>query len=226
MEKPHNLENADKLFRHLSIGNSGEERLLVARALISAKERKIKNLEHDAHHDPLTGVLNRRGLDNQLEIMTRENHSPEALLYIDLTNFKAVNDNFGYEEGDKALISMTELLKSTIRKKDKLARIGGDEFIVILGDETKDLEENTDIGHRDIDGAESDTKIIYAKARIGNEMKDFLDENDHLKKVGFDLAVGGVVWKPGSVYEELRPIAERFSKEAKAVQHKANGSYR
>lgn len=200
----------------------------MSKLAVDSELKRIENerLKHDAHHDSLTGVLNRRGLDDQLDIMTRENHSPEALLYIDLTNFKAVNDNFGYEEGDNALISMTELLKSTIRKKDKLARIGGDEFIVILGDETKELEKNTDIGHRDIDGIDSDTKIIYAKARIGNEIKEFLDKNDHLKKVGFDLAVGGVVWKPGSTYEELRPIAERFSKEAKAIQHEANGSYR
>ena len=214
MEKLNNLKNQNKQFKPLPLNNIGGNII---------RDAIIERLKHDAHHDPLTGVLNRRGLDNQLAIMTREKHSPEALLYIDLTNFKAVNDNFGYEEGDEALLSMTELLKSTIRKEDRLARIGGDEFIIILGDETTELEENTDIGHRDVDGIDSDTKIIYAKTRIGNEMKKFLDENDHLKKVGFDLAVGGVVWKPGSTYEELRPIAEKLTKEVKAVQHKASG---
>ena len=104
MEKLHYLENENKSFRHLSVGNPEEERLLVARALNSAKERKIREqerkireLEHDAHHDPLTGVLDQRGLDNQLEIMTREKYSPEGLLFIDLTNFKAVNDGFSHQ---------------------------------------------------------------------------------------------------------------------------------
>ena len=121
---------------------------------------------------------------------------------------------------------MTELLKSTIRKNDKIARIGGDEFIIILGDETSELEYNTDLGNRDIDGIDPDTKILYAKSRIENEMKDFLDQNDHLKKVGFDLAVGGVVWKPGDTYEKLSELAEEEMTKYKAGQHEASGRYR
>ena len=193
-----------------------------------AVDSELKRIENERlKRDHLTGALNRDGLDEQLKQMTIEKHSPEGLLFIDLTNFKAVNDKLSYKDGDQALISMTKLLQSVIREGDILARVGGDEFVVILKDETTELEKDTDMGHRDIEPIEPETKIDYAKARIRDEMKDFHKKNDYLKQFGFDLAVGGVVWEQGDTYEKLRPIAEEDAKKAKAIQHKANGgSYR
>ena len=186
-------------------------KLAVDSELIRIENERLK-------HDHLTGALNRAGLDEHLEQMTLEGHSPEGLLFIDLTNFKAVNDKISHEEGDRTLVSMTKLLRSVIREGDILARIGGDEFVVILKDETIELEENTDMGHRDVDGIDSGAKIIYAKSRIENEMKEFLDQND--------LAVGGVVWKPGDTYEKLSKIAEEEMTKYKSNQHLVGGKYR
>jgi diguanylate cyclase (GGDEF)-like protein len=198
---------------------------IVVPALLASQRKKIEALTHDAHHDPLTNLLNRRGLDATLEDMKLKKHDPEALLVIDLTNFKAINDTYGYQRGDDVLCDMAELLRSVTRKKDTLARVGGDEFIIVLGDEDHNLEDEKH-GQRDIDPIDPDVKIQYAQTRIANEIKEFLEKNPDLKCIKFDLAVGGAMWYPGATYETLSKDAEHYMKVAKSTQHKVNGAYR
>ncbi|MGD9386111.1 MAG: diguanylate cyclase [Thioalkalispiraceae bacterium] len=93
------------------------------------------DLEYHANHDPLTGLANRR-LFNELLIQSihtakRDNVSC-AMLYIDLDDFKEINDNFGHHEGDQLLRAIANRLMDCVRESDIVARIGGDEFIVIL----------------------------------------------------------------------------------------------
>jgi diguanylate cyclase (GGDEF)-like protein len=93
------------------------------------------DLEFSANHDSLTGLANRR-LFNELLIQTihsvkRENISC-AMLYIDLDDFKNVNDLYGHKAGDQFLITIAERIKSSVRESDTTARVGGDEFIVLL----------------------------------------------------------------------------------------------
>lgn len=213
---------------------------LVVAALINAKNKRISELveqneqlieqkkqhQHDSYHDPLTGVLNRRGLDAKLEEMARLAGKPEALLMVDLTNFKAINDHFGYEAGDQAIRDMTTLLQSVIRQKDTLARIGGDEFVIILGDENAERETESSEGSRELDGIDPAVKIDYAKLRIAGEIRDFLCTHQQLHNIGFDLAVGGVVWRAGDDYETLTKRAEHDMKIAKEIQHRSNGKHR
>ncbi|MBF0495003.1 MAG: GGDEF domain-containing response regulator [Deltaproteobacteria bacterium] len=84
--------------------------------------------------DPLTGLYNRRGLETvapqQLKIADRLNKKM-FLVFIDLDNFKWINDSLGHKAGDTALINTTESLKKVFRESDIIARIGGDEFVVI-----------------------------------------------------------------------------------------------
>ncbi|MGY6274633.1 GGDEF domain-containing protein [Methylomonas sp. MgM2] len=92
--------------------------------------------EHEAARiDPLTGLLNSRALDEQaralIALCRRENLSI-ALAYIDLDNFKAVNDDEGHQRGDEILKIIADIMKSTFRASDLIARVGGDEFAVIL----------------------------------------------------------------------------------------------
>lgn len=93
-----------------------------------------QKLAHQAAHDPLTGLLNRlefeRRLANALP-SAREDH-PHALLYLDLDQFKVVNDTCGHPAGDELLRQVTALFQSKIRSRDTLARLGGDEFGLIL----------------------------------------------------------------------------------------------
>ena len=87
--------------------------------------------------DPLTGLRNRRGFmtlaDQQIKVATRTNKKM-SLLFIDIDGLKRINDTWGHEEGDRALVSAATILKQTFRESDILARIGGDEFAVLAVD--------------------------------------------------------------------------------------------
>ena len=88
-----------------------------------------------ALHDPLTGLANRRLFNAQLEhaINTTNRHGdPFAILFIDLDKFKPVNDTYGHDAGDIVLSTIAERLKEVTRDSDHIARVGGDEFIMIL----------------------------------------------------------------------------------------------
>lgn len=90
-----------------------------------------------AHLDPLTGVLNRRSLFGRLEQEfkhAQRTKTKVALIFIDLDGFKQVNDLYGHDAGDKALVHIADSLKRSVRDSDSLLRIGGDEFVLIAPD--------------------------------------------------------------------------------------------
>jgi diguanylate cyclase (GGDEF)-like protein len=92
-------------------------------------------LEALALEDPLTGLLNRRGFMRDLSraIAYRARYGPPAVLMLaDLDCFKAINDTYGHEVGDRALAHLAALVRGNIRASDSLGRIGGDEFALIL----------------------------------------------------------------------------------------------
>lgn len=87
-------------------------------------------LEHAATHDPLTGLANRASFGSAVAAATRA--LPSALLFIDLDRFKPVNDALGHAAGDAVLVAVGKRIRSVIRSTDFAARIGGDEFVVLL----------------------------------------------------------------------------------------------
>ena len=91
------------------------------------------SLRHQAEHDPLTGLINRGAFD-QLKDHFSAIQSPLALLIIDVDKFKLINDGYGHEAGDHVLKKVASLLADSFRSTDYPARIGGDEFAVILTD--------------------------------------------------------------------------------------------
>ncbi len=98
-------------------------------------ESENAKLAHRASHDTLTAMPNRAAFDEQLarRIQSMDERTDRfALLFIDADNFKAANDNFGHATGDAVLIALSARIKETLRKGDFAARIGGDEFIVII----------------------------------------------------------------------------------------------
>ncbi len=106
--------------------------------IFEVKNANEAMLRYQAEHDPLTGIVNRGGFD-QLKTMFRMNQIPMGFLIIDVDKFKLVNDGYGHEVGDQVLKKVAKLLKEGFRATDYPARIGGDEFAVILPNMTADL---------------------------------------------------------------------------------------
>jgi diguanylate cyclase (GGDEF)-like protein/PAS domain S-box-containing protein len=100
-----------------------------------ALQESVALLRHHAHHDVLTGLPNRLMFEEKLRatVATADRHArPFAVLFLDLDGFKAINDDFGHAAGDVVLIEVARRLRRSLRASDTLARIHGDEFVVIL----------------------------------------------------------------------------------------------
>jgi diguanylate cyclase (GGDEF)-like protein/PAS domain S-box-containing protein len=107
---------------------------------ISRERRLHRALHYQASHDALTGLINRREFENRLAMAVEgvrlDERARHALLYLDLDQFKLVNDTCGHAAGDQLLKQLTGVLQSQIRGADMLARLGGDEFGILLQDIT------------------------------------------------------------------------------------------
>lgn len=102
---------------------------------VSRTRELSRKLSYQASHDALTNVINRRAFEIQLAKVikrARDSNEQHALLYLDLDQFKVVNDTCGHDAGDQLLIQITSLLQSKLGKSDTLARLGGDEFGILL----------------------------------------------------------------------------------------------
>jgi len=118
----------------------------IAATFIDVTDRKAKErqMETIAWSDPLTGVLNRRGFER--DATQRLSDSPDdatgALLFIDLNEFKQINDRCGHEIGDQLLTIAAQRLRNSLRSCDIIGRPGGDEFVALVPDVTSDIAES------------------------------------------------------------------------------------
>ena len=118
-----------------SESESGNSILLVCEDITEAYTLS-EQLKYQAKHDALTGLVNRYEFERRLQDLlneSRRNRSSHALLYMDLDQFKVINDTCGHDAGDELLRQLARLLKKYITDNDTLARLGGDEFAVLLG---------------------------------------------------------------------------------------------
>jgi diguanylate cyclase (GGDEF)-like protein len=102
---------------------------------VAQLQERVEQLDQLAHQDTLVNLPNRRGFMRALErFIDRASRYAEhsALLYVDLDGLKMINDSFGHNAGDKALIEVAAMLVGGVRKSDVVARIGGDEFGILL----------------------------------------------------------------------------------------------
>ena len=119
-----------------------EQRFIVLSRDITERKKVEDEVMNLAFYDPLTQLPNRRLLRDRLEqamAASRRNEKFGALLFIDLDNFKTLNDTRGHDTGDQLLVQAAQRLTACVRKTDTTARLGGDEFVVILEDLSRDM---------------------------------------------------------------------------------------
>jgi len=108
------------------------------KSLLAQKISQEKQLKKLALYDQLTQCANRNLLADRVSYQinnANRNNSQFSLIYFDLDRFKPINDNYGHQCGDNVLIEIAKKVKSIVRKTDTLARIGGDEFVIVLNTE-------------------------------------------------------------------------------------------
>ena len=105
------------------------------RGQVAQLQERVEQLDRLAHQDSLIDLPNRRGFLRELErLIARVSRygAKAAMLYVDVDGLKVINDTFGHRAGDQALIQVADLLATGVRKSDVVARIGGDEFGILL----------------------------------------------------------------------------------------------
>lgn len=126
---------------------------LIARQV--ERDLMIERLQHEqielkqsAHTDPLTGLLNRRGLTSQVIELQQSASRPLHVAYIDLDGFKAINDAYGHDEGDRFLIEIASALQQHLPERVIISRVGGDEFVVVSEATSDDTNASEVICHK------------------------------------------------------------------------------
>lgn len=148
-ELVHNADGQMRLYQthKFSIPRAGQSALIGGIALdITEHKQMEEQVREQSLHDALTKLPNRRLLNDRLsQAMASSKRSGcyDALLFLDLDNFKPLNDSHGHEVGDLLLIEVADRLKNCVRRSDTVARFGGDEFVVILSELSEHREESS-----------------------------------------------------------------------------------
>ncbi len=147
---------------------------------IATRRQAEEQLRYLATHDALTGLPNRTLLKDRLEyeIASVQRHENMfALIFVDLDGFKSVNDTHGHDAGDELLVWVAGLLRECVRSTDTIARIGGDEFVLIITDvESRDAASFT--AGKIIERISEDIKVAGATVNIGASLGIALCPND------------------------------------------------
>lgn len=132
----------------VSVVRVGADTMVVFLRDITDRKRAASEIHNLAFYDTLTGLPNRRLLIDRLEQVlarSRQHNCYNAVMFLDLDNFKTLNDTRGHSQGDRLLMEVANRLKGTLRRDDTVARHGGDEFVIIVENLCQQLEHATDI---------------------------------------------------------------------------------
>ena len=164
---------------------------------ITPRKALERQLEQAASHDPLTGALNRAGIEPQLEASLagaqRQDH-PLAVAMLDIDHFKKVNDNHGHAIGDAVLKELVAHLGARLRKSDSLARWGGEEFLILLP-------------HTDREGA----------VRLAEELRREIATAQFVHREPLSISLGVATSREGDSVESLLRRADHRLYQAKAM---------
>ena len=160
------------------------EEISLLRGKVARLQERVEQLDQLAHQDSLIDLPNRRGFMRELErLIARVDRYGinAAMLFVDLDGLKMINDSFGHRAGDEALIQVANLLASGVRHSDVVARIGGDEFGILLESSDEDAAHETASRLiNQISGCEfkHDGEELPLSVAIGVGMIDSLDTPD------------------------------------------------
>jgi diguanylate cyclase (GGDEF)-like protein len=173
---------------------------------VQTLEAREDELEYQAFHDPLTGLANRSLFRDRLQHATARRAGEVAVVFVDLDDFKTVNDTMGHEVGDRLLILVAERLSTCVRAGDTVARLGGDEFAVLIDDGGN--EAATELAGRVLEALEApfdlEGREFRARASIGVVTGNGLSSADELLQDA-DLAMYAAKGSGGSRVEAFDP---------------------
>lgn len=112
--------------------------LSIARDMSQRKEQQ-KKIRHMTFHDQLTGLYNRHYLEEEMQRLNTKRQHPISIIIADVNNLKIVNDTYGHQKGDQLLKNIAQIIKDSCREEEIIARIGGDEFIILLPQTSKNI---------------------------------------------------------------------------------------
>ncbi|CDT54375.1 diguanylate cyclase domain-containing protein [Vibrio crassostreae] len=142
--------------------------------------KEMERLEHLAHHDALTGLANRAQLYKVMDdVVTSSHYSNQhfAVIYLDLDGFKEVNDNYGHDAGDEILKEVSNRLLSQVRAGDLVARLSGDEFVLIIKQTNKILLAKLAERLLELIGQEVKQRSLHVGASLGIHLVDGLERD-------------------------------------------------
>lgn len=158
---------------------------------ITENKIKEKEIQYLSFHDEMTGLYNRRYFENEIQRLDSSRKLPITIMVADLDNLKYVNDNFGHQAGDNYIIRAAEMISDSIRDEDIAARIGGDEFALILPD-------------TDSSGAQK----IYE--RIKEKQNKYLKKNDVIDIFSISIGYSVKVKKELSLAEIFKAADQKM----------------
>ena len=125
-----NVKKEEEFYEVRLVPNANNEVVAIVRD-ITLETKSRNNIEYLSYHDQLTGVFNRRFFEAEIERLDNKRNFPLCLIMGDVNGLKLINDSFGHNMGDKLLSKVGEILKEVCRESDIIARIGGDEFMIL-----------------------------------------------------------------------------------------------
>jgi diguanylate cyclase (GGDEF)-like protein/PAS domain S-box-containing protein len=172
--------------------------VLVALQDMTARKKAEEYLRYLGTHDVMTGLYNRAFFEETLIKLERTRRDPISMILIDLNYLKVTNDQFGHQEGDKLIRRVAEVLKASISEGDIVARIGGDEFIIVVPDS-------------DINNAKEMIERIQALVLVNNKF---------YREPELSLSLGAAMSNPSLPLEKVMSLADDEMYKNKGLFHR------